>query len=135
MKFIVLGLGSFGASLAINLTQAGHEVIGIDSKMEKIEQYKDKISHCICMDSTDQFTMSGLPWKDTDIAVVGIGENPGANIMTTAVLKNLNVKKIISRSISPLHENVLRAMGIETVVHPEEEAARKWAKKLTNKQL
>lgn len=135
MKFIILGLGSFGASLAVNLTHAGHEVIGIDNSMEKVELYKDKISHTINMDSTDQFTMGGLPWRDTDMAIVAIGENPGANIMTTAVLKNLNVKKIISRAISPLHETVIRAMGIENIVHPEEEAAKKWAKKLTIKHL
>ena len=135
MQFIIIGLGSYGGSLAESLTQQGHEVIGIDKKMEKVEYYKDKISHTICMDSTDQFTMGGLPLKDTDIVVVAIGEDPGASIMATAVLKNLQVKRIIGRAISPLHENVLEAMGITEIVRPEQESATRWAKKLTSKGL
>ena len=135
MKFIIIGLGSYGGSLAESLTQQGHEVIGIDMKMAKVEYYKDKISHTICMDSTDQFTMGGLPLRDTDIVVVAIGEDPGASIMATAVLKNLNVKRIIGRAISPLQENVLEAMGITEIVRPEQESATRWAKKLTSKGL
>jgi trk system potassium uptake protein TrkA len=82
------------------------------------------------MDATDEFTVSGLPLKDTDIVLVAIGEDQGANIMTTALLKNLEVKRLISRAINPLHEKVLHAIGVDEIVHPEEETAERWAKKL-----
>lgn len=130
MKYIIFGLGNFGSSLAIKLTEEGNEVIGIDHNMDKVDGFKEKISHTICLDSTDQFTVSGLPLKDTDVVIVAIGEDQGANIMTTAVLKNLNVKRLISRAITPLHENVLEAIGVHEIVHPEEETAERWAKKL-----
>ncbi len=130
MKYIIVGLGNFGSSLGEKLTQQGNEVIGIDKSMSKVDAYKSKLSHTICIDSTDQFTMSGLPLKDTDVVIVAIGEDQGANIMTTAVLKNLNIKRLISRAITPLHETILEAMGIDEIVHPEEETAERWAKKL-----
>jgi trk system potassium uptake protein len=130
MKFIIVGLGNFGSSLGQKLTARGHEVIGIDSNMSKVELYKEKISHTICLDSTDQFAMSGLPVQDTDIVIVAIGENQGANIMTTALLKNMNVKRLISRAITPLHETVLQAMGVDEIVHPEEETSERLVKKL-----
>ncbi|NEW79268.1 MAG: TrkA family potassium uptake protein [Gelidibacter sp.] len=130
MKFIIMGLGNFGASLAEKLTIQGNEVIGIDTRMNKVDALKEKISHTICMDATDEFTVSGLPLKDTDIVVVAIGEDQGANIMVTALLKNLNVKRLISRAINPLHEKVLQAIGVDEIVHPEEETAERWAKKL-----
>lgn len=130
MKYIIVGLGSFGSSLAEKLTQQGNEVIGIDSNMAKVDAFKERISHTICINSTDQITMSGLPLKDTDVVIVAIGEDPGANIMTTAVLKTLGVKRLISRAITPLHETVLRTMGVDEIVHPEEETAERWAKKL-----
>ncbi|MCB0820094.1 MAG: TrkA family potassium uptake protein [Bacteroidetes bacterium] len=133
MKYIIVGLGNFGASLAQKLTEQGNEVIGIDNHMAKVDAYKSKISHTICMDSTDQHTVSGLPLKDTDIVIVAIGEDQGANIMTTAVLKNLKVKRLISRAINPLHETILQAMGVDEIVHPEEETAERWAKKLCMK--
>jgi trk system potassium uptake protein len=130
MKYIIIGLGNFGASLAQKLTEQGNEVIGIDTSMAKVDAFKEKISHTICMDSTDEFTVSGLPLKETDIVLVAIGEDQGANIMTTALLKNLEVKRLISRAINPLHEKVLQAIGVDEIVHPEEETAERWAKKL-----
>ena len=135
MKYIIIGLGNFGSSLATKLTQSGNEVIGIDYNMEKVEAVKDSISHTIRMDATNQYAVAGLPLKDTDVVIVAIGEDQGANIMATAAMRNLNVKRLISRAISPLHENVLQAMGVDEVVHPEEETAERWAKKLTLKGL
>ncbi len=130
MKYIIIGLGNFGASLAHKLTELGNEVIGIDTSMAKVDAYKEKISHTICMDSTDEFTVSGLPLKETDVVIIAIGENQGASIMTTALMKNLEVKRLISRAINPLHEKVLQAIGVDEIVHPEEETAERWAKKL-----
>lgn len=130
MKYIVVGLGSFGASLAEKLTEEGNEVIAIDTNMSKVEYYKERITHTICMDATDEFTVSGLPLKDTDMVVVAIGEDKGANVMTTALFKNFQVKRLISRAIDDLHEKVLRAIGVDEIVHPEEESAERWAKKL-----
>lgn len=130
MKYIIFGLGNFGASLAQKLTEQGNEVIGIDINMTKVDANKEKISHTICMDATDEFTVSGLPLKETDIVIVAIGEDQGANVMTTALLKNFEVKRLISRAINSLHEKVLQAIGVDEIVHPEEETAERWAKKL-----
>lgn len=130
MKYIIVGLGNFGASLAQKLTAQGNEVIGIDTSMAKVETYKEKISHTICMDSTDETTVSGLPLEDTDVVIVAIGEDHGANIMTTALFKNMKVKRLISRAVSSLQQNVLEAMGIDEIIHPEEETAERWSKKL-----
>lgn len=130
MKYIIIGLGNFGSSLGEKLTQAGNEVIGVDTNMTKVNAYKEKISHTICMDATDSYTVSGLPLKDTDVVIVAIGEDQGANIMATAVLKKTNPKRLISRAITPLHETVLQAIGVDEIVHPEEETAERWAKKL-----
>src|SRR5690554_138270 len=130
MKYIIVGLGSFGASLGVKLTAQGNEVIGIDKNMSRVNNYKEKLSHTIQMDATDEYTVSGLPLKDTDVVVIAIGENQGANIMATALFKNLQVKRLISRSVNPLQEKVLQAIGVDEIVHPEEETAERWAKKL-----
>lgn len=130
MKYIIVGLGNFGASLAQKLTAQGNEVIGIDTRMEKVDLYKEKVSHTICMDATEEFTVTGLPLDDADVVIVAIGEDQGSNNMTTALFKNMQVKRLISRAINPLHEKVLVAIGVDEIVHPEEETAERWAKKL-----
>lgn len=131
MKYIVVGLGNFGASLAMKLTENGNEVIGLDTDLAKVDRYKESISHTIAMDTTDEFTVTGLPLKETDVVIIAIGEDQGANILTTAVFKSMNVKRLISRAINPLHEKVLKALGVDEIVHPEQETAERWSKKLT----
>lgn len=130
MKIIVIGLGNFGSTLAMRLTQMGHEVIGVDKDMGKVQMIKDDITHSMCLDSTDIHSVGALPLRDTDVVVVSIGEDVGASIITTALMKQLKVKRLISRAISPLHETVLEAMDIEEIMHPEQETAIRLAKKL-----
>ncbi|MBA2562653.1 MAG: TrkA family potassium uptake protein [Chitinophagaceae bacterium] len=130
MKFIVFGLGSFGASLAIQLVKLGHEVIGVDEKLETVDKYKHTITHGIALDSTSKEAVEQLPLKDIDAAIVGIGENEAATIMTTALLKQIGVKRIICRVTSPLQKIVLEAMDIQEFVHPEAYSAERLALKL-----
>lgn len=130
MKFIVLGLGNFGKALAVKLTEMGHEVIGVDNKMQKVEQLKDEITHTICMDTMDRDAVSSLPLKDADAVIVAIGENESASLLTTALLKQLNVKRIIGRIVSDLQRTVLTAMSIQEYVLPEEESAERLAMRL-----
>ncbi|HNP07051.1 MAG TPA: TrkA family potassium uptake protein [Cyclobacteriaceae bacterium] len=135
MKYIIVGLGNFGASLSQILTAHGNEVIGIDQKMERVEHYKENISHTICMDATDETAVAGLPLEDTDIVIIAIGEDQGANILATAVFKNMKVKRLISRAINSLHEKILMAIGVDEIVRPEEETAERWGKKLSLKNV
>ncbi|MBD1428824.1 MULTISPECIES: potassium channel family protein [Sphingobacterium] len=130
MKFIIIGLGNFGASLAMKLTMQGNEVVGVDQRMEKITALKEKITHCICLDATDEAAFYTLPLRNTDVVVVAIGEDEGANIMVTALCKEAGVKRLISRAVNRLHEKVLTALGISEIAHPEEESAERWSKKL-----
>lgn len=132
MKYIIIGLGNFGSSLAQKLTEKGNEVIGVDINMDKVEAIKDKITHAVCLDSTDINAVSNLPLNDTDIVIVAIGEDKGegALIMATALMKQLKVKRLISRAASALQEMILEAIGVDEIIHPEEETAERWAKKL-----
>lgn len=132
MKYIILGLGNFGKALAIRLTELGHETIGVDNNMQKVAQLKDKITHTVCMDCTDKGAVSSLPLKDCDAVVVAIGEDEASSLLTTALLKQLQVKKIIGRVVSDLQRTVLEAMQIEEYVVPEEESAERLAMRLDN---
>lgn len=130
MKFIVLGLGIFGTSLAVRLTEMGHEVIGVDNRMNRVEELKDEITHTVCMNTTDKDAVSSLPLKDANAVIVAIGEDEGASLLTTALLKQLNVKRIIGRVVSDLQKTVLLAMAIQEYILPEEESAERLAMRL-----
>jgi trk system potassium uptake protein TrkA len=130
MKYIIIGLGNFGGSIAQKLTLMGHEVIGVDNDMNKVDALRESITHVISLNSTDQHAVKNLPLSDTDVVMVCIGEDEGANIMATAIMKKMNVKRLISRAVNDIHQTVLEAMGVDEIIHPEEETADRWAKKL-----
>lgn len=133
MKIIVIGLGNFGNALSLSLTETGNEVIAIDKDMEKINRLKDQISHTICMDSTNELAYNAVPLKDADKVVVAIGENEGAAIITTAIIKKLSDVKIISRALSPIHDTVLEAMGVYSIIHPELDSANRLTQQINFK--
>lgn len=130
MKFIVFGLGNYGASLCGKLVALGHEVIGVDIKLELVEKLKNDITHTIAMDAGSPDAVKSLPLRDVDAVVNAIGEDEGANIMLSALLKQLSVKRIICRVITPLQKTVLEAMDIQEFVYPEADSAERLAYKL-----
>lgn len=130
MKFIVFGLGNYGAALSIKLVVLGHEVIGVDKKIELVEKLNHQITHAIAMDATSPDAIKGLPLKDVDAAVNAIGEDEGVNIMTTALLVQSGVKRVICRVTSPLQQTVLEAMNVKEFVYPEGDSAERMAYKL-----
>lgn len=123
MRYIVIGLGFFGSSLATKLTSLGHEVIGIDRREERADELKDKITNVLIMDCTKQNTLQSLPLSDVDAVIVAIGEDIGSSILIISMLKRLNVKRIIGRAINPMHQHILSELGIEEITHPEEDTA------------
>ncbi|WP_185869097.1 potassium channel family protein [Blattabacterium cuenoti] len=132
MKIIIIGLGNFGRSLALNLTDNGHEVFGIDHKMEKIDLLKDHIANVVCMDANNESAYKVLPIQQADLGIVAIGENEGSSIVTTAILKKKYKNlRIVSRSLSKIHDTILEAMGISDVVHPEQDAAFRLTKQIS----
>lgn len=130
MKYIVIGLGTFGSSISEKLAEMGNEVIGVDISMSKVDAIKEKITHAISLDATDPEAVKNLPLKDCDVVIVGIGEDKGANIMAAALMKQMHVKRLISRAVDPIQRTVLETMGIEEIIHPEKETADRWAQRL-----
>jgi trk system potassium uptake protein len=123
MKYIVIGLGHFGSKLASHLTSMGHEVIGIDSHYERLDELKDSITTVMKLDATNLNSIKSLPLDDTDAVIVAIGDDLGASVLTCSILKNLKVKRIIGRAIHQEHQNILHQIGIEEVVVPLEDSA------------
>src|SRR5690606_16056141 len=132
MQYTILGLGHFGRSLRIHLTEVGHEVIAADLNIQIAAQFKDKITHTVCLYASDREAVRSLPRKECDAVIAAIGEDEGATLMTTELVKQLGVKRIIGRVVSDLQRTVMEAMQIDEYIMPEEEAAERLAMRLDN---
>ncbi len=135
MKIVVIGLGNYGSAISKKLAEYGHEVIGVDSDNQKVEAIKEKITYAITLDCSDEILLKSLPVQEADIVLVTIGEDIGASLLITALLKKLNVKNIISRAISPIHHTILEAVGVNKILNPEAESAERFATKVNFKNV
>ncbi|MBW8333404.1 MAG: TrkA family potassium uptake protein [Prolixibacteraceae bacterium] len=130
MNIVAIGLGNFGASLAKTLTALGHEVLGVDNDLNKVEYFKDVVANTICLDATDPHALRLLPVKEADVFVVCIGDDFGISVMIAALLKKMGVPRVICRESSSIHLTVLNAIGIRETINPEYESAKIIAHKL-----
>lgn len=123
MKIMVVGLGNFGSALAIMLTRAGNEVVGIDRNKHKTESIKDSVNTVITMDITEKAAVEQLPVSEMDVVVISIGENLGDSVIATTLLKDQGAKRICCRAISEIHFSILMNMGVHHIFTPEIDAA------------
>jgi trk system potassium uptake protein TrkA len=121
--FGVIGLGRFGYYVARTLAQGGAEVIACDVDEEKVREISEYVSLAYVLDATDAKALRESGIANVDVAVVSVGENIEASILIVVQLKELGVKEIVAKAITPLHGKVLEKLGVDRVVYPEKEMA------------
>lgn len=131
-KFAVIGLGQFGSAIARKLSVKGAEVIAIDVDEEKVENIKDDVAYAVTLDSTDKRALEAQNIPDMDAVVVSIGANFQDLLLTTFVLQELEVKRIIARAQGPVQRKILEKMGITEILSPEDEVGNNIAEQLVN---
>jgi trk system potassium uptake protein TrkA len=131
----VFGLGTFGQEVCRYLSRNGARVIAVDNDARLVERIKDEVRQAVLLDSTDEEALKSAPLEDVDAAVVAIGENIEASILTTALLKQVGVPRIVARATNELQQKVLRTIGADQVVNPEIEEARRLASRLLSQDV
>ena len=129
-SYLVIGLGRFGANVARALEEMHCDVLAIDIKEECVKQISQDVPHCLIADSTKINVLHELGASNVDYAVVAIGNNLQASILTVVNLKNLGVKNIIVRSDEEGHCDVYKMLGATDVIIPEEASAKALANQL-----
>lgn len=129
-QFAVIGLGRFGYSVAETLIKKGYEVLAIDTNEDQIEAVSDFATYAVQCDATDERALKAVSIQNVDVAVVSIGENIEASILIVMTLKELGVKEIIAKAVTPLHGKILTNMGVTEVIYPERDAAVRLAHRL-----
>lgn len=118
-QFAVIGLGRFGSSVATTLYQMGFDVLAVDTDESRIQQMMTEVTHCVQADSTDEEALKSLGIRNFDVVVVAIGEDIQASILTTLIIKDLGVKRLIVKARNDLHGKVLQKIGADKVIYPE----------------
>lgn len=118
-RYVVIGLGAFGGPVARRLAERGQDVLAIDKNGRLVEEVKDIVSRAVVADATDRDTLEALGVAEFTTGVVAIGEHREANILVSALLRELGLPRIVARATSPLHARILTAVGVHKVISPE----------------
>lgn len=130
MIVAVIGLGTFGAKTAVGLFEKGAEVVAIDIDELLVDKIKDKVTHAVALNVTDERSLRSVNISDVDVALVAIGDNIEISIMAVAMLRKLGVGRVIARATSTLHEHVLHEIGASEIIKVEEEMGEIIASKI-----
>ena len=122
-SFIVIGLGRFGANVAKSLAQMNMDVLAVDIDEDAVTAISKDVPHCLIADSTKESVLRDLGARDVDHAVVAIGNNLEASILTVINLKNIGVKNITVRCDLEAHKELYKLIGATDVINPEESSA------------
>ena len=131
----VIGLGRFGSSLALELVRCGHQVLGIDNDDKIVQSLAGELTHVVTANTTDEDTLKELGLTDLDCAVVAIGADLEASILTTSLLLQIGVKQLWVKANSTAHGRILEQIGAHHVIFPEYEMGRRVAHMVTGESL
>jgi trk system potassium uptake protein TrkA len=130
-RFIIVGLGNFGSTVAKRLHEMGHDVIAIDERADLIDSLGPRVARAVVGDGTKKAVLEEAGARAADAAVVSTGDSLAASVLALLALRDLGVKEIYVKVISDEHARVVDALGAEEAIFPERESANGLASRLT----
>ncbi len=124
---VVIGLGRFGASLALELARRGTEVLAIDERPKIVQSLAGRLTHIVTADATDIDALRELGVAEFYRAVVAIGGDLEASILCTSLLVELGIDDIWAKAISHQHARILERIGAHHIVLPEHDMGERVA--------
>ena len=134
-QFAVLGMGSFGESVALTLENMGCDVLVMDDSYEKIQDISDKVSYAMKADVADPDALQALGGKNLDGVVVAVSENLEAGIMATMLCKEMGIPLVVAKAKNKLQGAILKRVGADRIVYPEIEMGSRVAKSLVSREF
>ena len=129
-SYVVIGLGRFGSAIARQLCSLGAEVLAMDVHADLVQQVANEVTHAVVGDARDKEVLRALGVRDMDCAIIAIGEDLAASVLTVMNLKELGVPFIVSKAYDETHRRILEKLGVDRVVIPEQEHAQRLARSL-----
>lgn len=124
---VVIGLGRFGKSLALELEREGIEVLGIDASDKLVQQLANRLTHVVQADSTDDKALRQLSVHEFSRAVIAIGTDLESSVLTASILLEMGISNVWAKAVSQSHARILRQLGVHHVVRPEHDMGQRVA--------
>ena len=130
-NYVVIGLGRFGKSLAISLSEQGKKVLAIDMDTQNVEEVSSSVTHAVVADITQKDVLYSLGVQNFECAIICIGEDISSSILATSICKELGVDYVVAKARDEQHKSVLKKIGADLIVFPEVFMGKKLSVALT----
>lgn len=134
-SLLVVGLGRFGGQVAASLVRLGHEVLAVDQDEAIVQKWSDRLTYVVQADATDEDALRQLGVSDLQRAIVGIGTDIEASVLTVLALAEIGVREIWAKAITAKHGKILSAVGADHVIYPEAAMGERVAHLLASQML
>ena len=128
--YAVFGLGRYGVAVARELVDNGMEVIAVDTDERIVNAVADELPICKCADVTDPDVIRQLGISNVDVVIIAMATNLEASVMAVTLCKEIGVKTVIAKAANEMHQKILKRVGADKVVFPENESGIRLAKNL-----
>ena len=130
--YAVIGLGQFGVSIVNELIALGKDIVAIDNDSEQVKRISDVLPTAFVCDSTDEVALEQVGIRDAEYVVIAFGDNLEATILTTVLLKDMGIKHLIVRVDNPQYINIIKKLGAEEIISPQQAAGIALANRIGN---
>lgn len=134
-RYIIIGLGNFGAGVAETLHRAGHDVAALDLNEHAVDRIAPLVGRAAVGDGKDARTLEQIGAADAQAAVVSTGDDITASVLTTLALRDLGLREIYVKVISRDHARVMEKIGVTETIFPERESALRLGHRIANQSL
>ena len=130
-NYAVLGLGSFGTKLALELSEAGNNVLVCDISRQRIDEIRDKIAEVIIADVTHEDTIKELNVRKFDAVIVGMSNFFERQVLALSLLKQEGARRILVKATNDMQEKILYRLGADEVIQPDQDVAERLSRRLS----
>jgi trk system potassium uptake protein TrkA len=135
LRFVVIGLGNFGAGVAESLHAKGHDVVAVDLDAAAVDRIGPRVTRAAVGDGRQRSVLERVGAEEADAAVVSTGDDLAASVLATMALRDLGVKQIFAKVISPDHARIMDHLGVTETIFPERESALRLSERLVSTEI
>jgi len=134
-RFIIVGLGNFGAAVAETLHSMGHEVVAIDRDPDRVDEISRRVTRAAVGDGSELQTLERLGGADADAAVISTGGDITASAMTALACRDLDLPEVYVKVVSRDHARLIEKIGVTETIFPERESGTRLGKRISSRLL
>lgn len=130
-RFVVVGLGNFGSSVAESLQTQKHDVLAVDQNEDAVNRIAPLVSRAVVGDGRSAKLLDRVGANGADAGIVSTGDDITSSILATMALRDLKVRDVFVKVISTDHARVMEKLGVTETIFPERESGMRLAARIS----